>query len=121
MRVIRNCELALLVMISLLSLAPGWADQSSSRIEPGLDGRKDVVLLCDFEKEDWWRAWGSPKPPVNTSIVDGEGAFRGKSLRVTVPRGEHMGTTFAYKFRQQLGVEPEEIYFRYYLKDRKSV
>src|SRR5581483_3551298 len=41
---------------------------------------------------------------------------RGKSLRVTVPRGEHMGTTFAYRFRDQLGAEPEEIAFRYDLK-----
>ena len=27
-----------------------------------------------------------------------------------------MGTSFAYKFREQIGQEPEEIYFRYYVK-----
>ena len=28
-------------------------------------------------------------------------------------RGEHMGTTFAYRFRDRLGAEPDEIDFRY--------
>ncbi len=81
-------------------------------------GRSDVLLSCDFEDEDWWRAWGSRKQPENTSLVAGKDAFggHGRSLRVKVPRGEHMGTTFAYRFRERLGAEPEEIYFRYYLK-----
>src|SRR5262249_37572586 len=70
------------------------------------------------EDADWWRAWGAAKQPVNTALVEGEKAFggKGKSLQVTVPRGEHTGTTFGYKFRQRIGAEPEEIYFRYYLK-----
>lgn len=88
------------------------------RLEPGLAGRSDVLLFCDFEDRDWWRAWGSQKQPVNTSLVEGAEAFggKGKTLRVTIPRGEHLGTTFGYRFRDRVGSEPEEIYFRYYLK-----
>jgi hypothetical protein len=50
--------------------------------------------------------------------VTGSKAFGGEghSLQVTVKRGEHMGTSFNYRFRDRLGQEPEEIYFRYYLK-----
>jgi hypothetical protein len=93
------------------------ADDGKPR-EPGLAGRADVLLACDFEDADWWRAWGATKQPVNTVLVEGEKAFggKGKSLQVTVPKGEHTGTTFGYKFRQRIGAEPEEIYFRYCLK-----
>ena len=39
----------------------------------------DVLLSCDFEDDDWWRAWGSKKPPENTSLVEGkdDGILRG--------------------------------------------
>lgn len=77
-----------------------------------------VLMSCDFETDDWWRAWGSRNQPQNTTLVSGSDAFsgEGRSLKVVVPRGEHLGTSFAYKFRAQLGEEPEEIYFRYYVK-----
>jgi hypothetical protein len=80
--------------------------------------RSDVVLVCDFETDDWWTTWGSRRQPVNTLLVAGDKAFgsQGRSLQVTTPRGEHMGTSFAFKFRERLGSEPDEIYFRYYLK-----
>lgn len=107
---------ALVLIFSLAYSTAYQANEGSDRIEPALAGRKDVLLFCGFETDDWWRAWGMQKPPDNTSLVDGEGAFKGRSLKVTVRRDEHMGTSFAYKFRQQTGAEPEEIYFRYYLK-----
>lgn len=79
---------------------------------------KPVVLQCDFDTDDWWRAWGAREQPANTKLVGGEQALggRGQSLQVTVPKGEHLGTSFAFRFRRQLGSEPEEIYFRYYVK-----
>jgi hypothetical protein len=94
------------------------ADEAAQRREPGLAGRGDVLLTCDFEAEEWWRAWGARKEPVNTVLVGGDKAFggQGRSLQVTVPRGEHTGTSFDFKFRERIGAEPEEIYFRYYLK-----
>jgi hypothetical protein len=94
------------------------AEEAQSR-EPGLAGRDDVLIACDFEgAAPWWQAWGARKQPVNTVLVEGDKALSGtgQSLQVTVPRGEHMGTSFAFKFRDALGSEPEQIYFRYYLK-----
>ena len=94
------------------------AQEATRRTEPGLASRNDILLVCDFEQEEWWPAWGSRRQPVNTALVGGDKAFggKGKSLQVTTPRGEHTGTSFAYKFRERLGAEPDEIYFRYYLK-----
>jgi hypothetical protein len=56
--------------------------------------------------------------PANTALVDGKAAFggKGKSLKVTIPRGTNTGANFQFQFQKQLGQEPEEIYFRYYLK-----
>ena len=78
----------------------------------------DVILSCDFERGDWWQAWGARRQPQNTALVAGQAAFsgEGRSLKVTVPRGEHMGTSLTFDFADRLGAEPEEIYFRYYLK-----
>jgi hypothetical protein len=85
---------------------------------PGQAARKDVVLSCDFEQPEWWRAWGLKGQPAGTALVEGKAAFtgRGKSLKVTIPRGTNTGANFHFRFRQQLGSEPEAIYFRYYLK-----
>jgi hypothetical protein len=101
-----------------LSLGTVRADEPKQKQEPGLAGRSDVLLACDFEEDDWWRAWGSTKQPANTALVEGEKAFggKGRSLQVTVPQGQHLGTTFAFRFRDRVGAEPEEISFRYYLK-----
>src|SRR5437870_5637872 len=79
---------------------------------------KGVILTCNFEDTQWWRAWGLKSEPANTALVDGKPAFggQGKSLKVTIPRGTNTGANFHFRFRQQLGEEPEEIYFRYYLK-----
>ena len=42
--------------------------------------------------------------------------LRGKSLRIKVDKGGHYGASISYRFRQQTGQEPEEVYFRYYLR-----
>ncbi len=81
-------------------------------------GRGDVLLSCDFERGDWWRAWGETRQPRNTDLVEGKEVFggKGRSLRVTVLRGDHYGTSFGFRTRASLGAEPEELYFRYYLR-----
>ena len=60
----------------------------------------------------------SANNPAIRSVVTGLGAHgaREQILQVVVRKGQHMGTSFAYKFRQQLGEEPEEIYLRYDIK-----
>jgi hypothetical protein len=107
--------IAIAILLTIGTLRAGDAPKHR---EPTLAGRGDVLLACDFEEADWWRAWGAAKQPVNTVLVEGERALGGKghSLQVTVPRGQHTGTSFAFKFRERTGAEPDEIYFRYYLR-----
>src|SRR5262245_21823483 len=94
--IVRNAALVLTVAVLA---GPGFAQTTPVR------GNSELLLVCDFESNDWWSAWGSRRQPVNTVLVDGDQAFggAGHSLRVTTPRGEHMGTSFAYKFQEQLG------------------
>lgn len=81
----------------------------------------DVLFTCDFEKDDWFIAWGARARPQNVDIVAADPARRftalsGKALRVKVNKGDHYGTSVEYRFQRQHGVEPEEIYFRYHLR-----
>ncbi len=90
--------------------------QTSQAEEARPQSNADSVLLsCNFEQNDWWRRWGLREHPRNTSVVSVLGPHGGSDrvLQVVVRQGEHMGTSFAYKFRQQLGEEPEEVYLRY--------
>jgi hypothetical protein len=111
--VVRAIALLTIVLPQVL-----FAQNPTPNDEPALGNRADVVLICDFETDDWWTAWGSRRQPVNTLLVGGDKAYGGlgRSLQVTTPRGEHMGTSFTYRFHERLGSEPDEIYFRYYLK-----
>ena len=118
--IIRTLQTSLSVSALVLCAAGGMVAGQDARIgaTPARAGHDDVLLVCDFELDDWWTTFGSRRQPVNTMLVGGEQAHggRGRSLQVTTPRGEHTGTSFAYKFRERVGAEPEEIYFRYDLK-----
>lgn len=89
---------------------------SAAAVNP--QDRKDVILSCDFEDAEWWRVWGLKGEPANCALVEGDTVLggKGKSLKVTIPKGASTGANFHFRFQPQLGHEPEEIYFRYYLK-----
>ncbi len=40
----------------------------------------------------------------------------GKAIRIKVDSGGHYGASIMYRFKEQIGTEPDEIYFRYYLR-----
>jgi hypothetical protein len=57
----------------------------------------------------------------NFETVAGDAARKfeplaGKALRVTVKKGDNYGGTLQFLFKKQTGVEPEEVFFRYYLR-----
>jgi hypothetical protein len=81
----------------------------------------DVVFATGFESFLWKRDWSFVSNGSNVDAVAGDEAlnFRplaGKALRVEVPKGQHLGLHMGYKFKDKTGAEPEEIYFRYYLR-----
>lgn len=80
-----------------------------------------VVFRCDFESERWFEQWGERQSPDHVAAVDSDPGRRfepldGKALRIQIEKDGHYGVSLAYRFRKQLGYEPEEIYFRYYLR-----
>jgi hypothetical protein len=94
------------------------AHDATGIAQPTAGDRKHIVLACDFEGAQWWQAWGLKSEPANCTLIEGKSALggKGKSLKVVIPKGGSTGANFHFKFRQQLGQEPEEIYFRYHLK-----
>ena len=80
-----------------------------------------VLFTCNFESPDWFRQWGERRADPHTALTaaDPERRFQpldGKALRIRVDRGGHYGLSLQYRFKKRLGWEPEEIYFRYYLR-----
>jgi len=59
--------------------------------------------------------------PERVDLVSSDPALKfeplaGKALRIRIDRGGHYGASILYRFKQRTGGEPEEIYFRYYLR-----
>lgn len=84
-------------------------------------GPEDIVFQTDFESPDWYREWGLDKPESGTETVSSDPALqfeplRGKALRVRVPAGGNLGCNLQFQFAKRTGSEPEEIWFRYYLR-----
>ncbi len=81
----------------------------------------DVIFSCDFESDNWFEQFGMSKRPARVDTVASDPARKfepllGKALRIKVDRGGHYGTSITYRFKEQIGAEPEEICFRYYLR-----
>jgi Disaggregatase related repeat/Polysaccharide lyase 14 len=81
----------------------------------------DVLLFSDFESADWGLDWtvGTDAETLDLVTDDSDNQFeqyQGQALRVVVPEGELTGMGLAFKFADEVGAEPEEIYFRYYLR-----
>ncbi len=120
-------RLAGLLLMSLACLraaaAPGVPVHRGSRnLERGLRERDDVIFYCDFESDRWYEEWGLRNRARNSDIVSADPdrrfkPFAGKALRIKVTAGTHYGVgELSFDFGKQLGREPEEVCFRYYLR-----
>jgi len=81
----------------------------------------DVVFATGFEAANWAKEWtqAGKKEAIDTVASDPPRSFAplsGKALRVNIAKGENSALNTLFKFRQQTGAEPEEVYFRYYLR-----
>ena len=96
-------------------------ERAQGVLEASLRGRDDVVFFCDFESPIWYEGFGLKGTPDRVDIVASGGEhgfspFEGKALRIRVDKGGHYGASILYDFKRNTGSEPEEIYFRYYLR-----
>jgi hypothetical protein len=94
-------------------LAAGYTD------DQGIDDHPDVIFATGFEAEDWEAAWSYAGGSIDVVSADDAQRFTpliGKALRAKIPEGENSSMSVIYKFADKIGEEPEEIYFRYYLR-----
>jgi len=87
----------------------------------GIMDHPDVLLFSDFESADWGLDWSTGADAATLDLVTDDPGnqfdpHQGQALRVVVPGGELTGMGLTFKFADEVGAEPEEIYFRYYLR-----
>ncbi len=89
-------------------------------LDGGLEKDSDVIIFTDFESDSWREVWsGGGRETVSVVAKDnelGSEPLQNKAMRIEVPKGGHYGASIEYKFKDRIGSEPEEIYFRYYLR-----
>ncbi len=91
------------------------------RGDRGISQHPSVLLCCDFESAAWAQQWthAAPKEMIDTVDRDAPRKFeslQGKALRSRIAEGSHTALNTLFKFAKETGFEPEEIYFRYYLR-----
>lgn len=89
--------------------------------DQSIETHGSVLMFSDFEGSNWKDVWTSvdDRPtlsPVDGSEANGFEAFDGSALRVQVASGNNYGGSLIYKYLDEQGQEPEEGYFRYYLR-----
>ncbi len=86
----------------------------------GIERDPAVLMASTFESPFWFRAWSEVRPQFTFSTITADAfgfePLDGKALSVKVPRGGQVGLDVSYDFKSKTGKEPEEIYFRYYLR-----
>ena len=90
--------------------------------DAGIAGDPDVYVYTTFTDASWGDVYANADSP-NVALVSSAPGFEpldGSALKVTIPAGENTGMSAAYKFADQTGSEPEDIYFRYYLRIDQS-
>ncbi|MCH5374736.1 MAG: DNRLRE domain-containing protein, partial [Planctomycetes bacterium] len=86
-----------------------------------IEADPDVIFFTDFESDDWAEEWTytAERDKLATITLDPALQFQplqGKSLRVRIAEGSTGALNTIFKFQREIGREPEEIYFRYYLR-----
>jgi hypothetical protein len=87
----------------------------------GIAGDPAVIFFTDFEAEGWGDQWThvGHVEVIDTVRADAKREFeplQGKALRVRIAEGSTGALNTTYKFQEETGSEPEEVYFRYYLR-----
>lgn len=86
-----------------------------------INSHSDVVFATGFESPAWLTEWSEYSPRNHAEAVadDAAGKFvplQGQALRVRLVKGRNNGLDLRYSLGGNGKTEPEEIYFRYYLR-----
>lgn len=87
----------------------------------GIAKNPDVLFATGFESSSWRSEWSYISDGSHADRVDRDDTQRfkplfGHALRVEIAQGDNFGLDMGFDFKDKLGYEPEEVYFRYYLR-----
>ena len=99
----------------LYGLAIDYPDDAAITAHP------EVHFAASFEDTDWGDGWSyGTGASTLTRIINDPGLqfepLLDYALRVEIPQGTNTGMSVGYEFADKLGYEPEQIYFRYYIR-----
>lgn len=60
--------------------------------------------------------WDGRRPSARNRVGLTDSGYRGSGLRVTIPKGSHFGADFKLDLSSIVGEEPEQLFFRYFLR-----
>jgi Polysaccharide lyase 14/Disaggregatase related repeat len=107
--------------LELPPLEPIFGISSGYLFDEDIINHPDVLLFSSFDTPTWGDDWtsGSDDPHllvVSEDIIGQFESFQNDALRVEVSANDNYGASLIFKFMEILGEEPEEIYFRYYIR-----
>ena len=98
-----------------LGLADGFVH------DRGIEKHPEVIFATGFESLVWPTEWSEMSFRSNAEAMSEDSSQRfeplvGRALRVRFVKGKHFGLDLRFNFASQGKPEPEEVYFRYYLR-----
>jgi hypothetical protein len=89
--------------------------------DAGIGKNPDVLFATGFESSSWRSEWSYMSEGSHADRIDRDDRLRfkplvGHALRVEIAQGDNFGLDLGFDFKDKLGYEPEEIYFRYYIR-----
>ena len=99
--------------------APVFGLASKYPEDRAIENDPDVIFATGFESDDWSEEWTNAAGSLDALDADPQRwlkPFQGRALRVKIAKGSTGAMNVTYKFKKETGQEPEEIYFRYYLR-----
>ena len=87
--------------------------------DKGIEKDKDVMFFGGFESDRWADRWSFARGTIDVVTADGPRrfeSFHDKALRVKIAKGANGALNLGYKFKDKIGHEPQEVFFRYYLR-----
>lgn len=88
-------------------------------MDQGIAKDPDVYFASDFEQTDWKKGWvdgGKMGRVVDDSEGNSYQPLSGRSISATMKAGENLALNQRFKFSKNDFSEPQEAYFRYYLR-----
>lgn len=96
---------AAFALVAVLGLEPAVVDRSPDPTPIGFGDSFDELSL-----------WDGRAPSSRNRVGLTNAGYRGSALRVSIPRGSHYGADFHLRLQEAAAQEPDQLYFRYYLK-----